>query len=62
MDLKGFSYFGEAGLLTGEPRSASILAKSDCILGYFEKFDFKNLFGGKLHKLNYPLQILRENL
>jgi cAMP-dependent protein kinase regulator len=38
-------YFGEIALLKNQSRAASILCKTDCILGSLDRQSFKRLFG-----------------
>lgn len=45
MDYNKGSYFGELALLKGEPRAASVVAKTDCTLISLERKAFKRLLG-----------------
>jgi len=50
-ELEEGSYFGEEALLSGAPRSASLVALEDCKLWVLERSDFENL--GLRHRLHF---------
>jgi cGMP-dependent protein kinase len=50
-ELEEGSYFGEDALLSGAPRSASLVALEDCKLWVLERSDFENL--GLRHRLHF---------
>jgi len=43
MEYRSGDYFGELALMNNAPRSANIIAKSDCIVVYIDKENFTNL-------------------
>jgi len=50
-------YFGELALLKGEPRAASIVAKSDCNVVSVDRHSFKRMLGPLDHILKRNLDL-----